>query len=139
MARVEPLVDERTRSFRVVVEVPGRAGLVGGLFARASVRVGQVEGALVVPPAALVRDGSDPAGPRSSWCAAGKAEKQAIGARGRVRGRRAGARRPRGGRRGRARPADRPLLGRAGPGRNERARARPGAKPRRGSRGSPCS
>ena len=60
IARIEPLVDERSRAFRVVVEVPGRADLVGGLFARASVRVGQVEGALVVPPAALVRDGSRP-------------------------------------------------------------------------------
>ena len=51
---------------------PGRADLVGGLFARASVRVGQVDGALVVPPAALVRDGSDPTRPRSSWCAAAR-------------------------------------------------------------------
>jgi RND family efflux transporter MFP subunit len=61
IARVEPLVDERTRSFQVVVEVPGRPDLVGGLFARASVRAGVAEDALVVPPAALVRDGSDPA------------------------------------------------------------------------------
>jgi RND family efflux transporter MFP subunit len=60
MARVTPLVEERTRSFAVVVEVPWSAGLVGGMFARASVRVGQVPGALVVPPAALVRDGADP-------------------------------------------------------------------------------
>ena len=79
VARVEPLVDERTRSFRVVVEVPGRPGLVGGLFARASVRVGEVEGALVVPPAALVRDGSDPERAEVFVVRQGKAEKQAIG------------------------------------------------------------
>ncbi len=78
VARVEPLVDERTRSFRVVVEVPGRPGLVGGLFARASVRVGEVEGALVVPPAALVRDGSDPERAEVFVVRQGKAEKQAI-------------------------------------------------------------
>jgi RND family efflux transporter MFP subunit len=60
VARVIPLVEERTRSFAVVVEVPGGAGLVGGMFARATVRVGEIPGALVVPPAALVRDGADP-------------------------------------------------------------------------------
>jgi len=60
VARVAPLVDERTRSFKVVVAVPGRDGLVGGLFARAEVVVGTVRGALVVPPAALVRDGAEP-------------------------------------------------------------------------------
>jgi len=60
VARVTPLVEERTRSFAVVVEIPWSAGLVGGMFARAAVRVGQIQGALVVPPAALVRDGADP-------------------------------------------------------------------------------
>jgi RND family efflux transporter MFP subunit len=59
IARVEPLVDERSRSFQAVVEVPGRADLVGGLFARAFVRVGRVDGALVVPPGAILRDDSD--------------------------------------------------------------------------------
>lgn len=59
VARVAPLVDERTRSFKAVVEVRGREGLIGGLFARASVAVGTTRGALVVPPAAVVRDGSD--------------------------------------------------------------------------------
>jgi RND family efflux transporter MFP subunit len=59
VARVAPLVDERTRAFKAVVEVKGREGLVGGLFARAEVSVGTARGALVVPPAALVRDGSD--------------------------------------------------------------------------------
>jgi membrane fusion protein (multidrug efflux system) len=61
VARITPLVDERTRSFEVVVQVPGGAELVGGLFARARVRVGQVAGALVVPPGALLRNGSNEA------------------------------------------------------------------------------
>lgn len=78
IARIEPLVDERSRSFQVVVEVPGRADLVGGLFARASVRVGQVDGALVVPPAALVRDGSDPLRAEVFVVRGGKAEKVAV-------------------------------------------------------------
>jgi RND family efflux transporter MFP subunit len=60
VARITPLVEERTRAFAVVVEVPWSAGLVGGMFARATVRVGEIPGALVVPPAALVRDGADP-------------------------------------------------------------------------------
>ncbi len=79
VARIEPLVDERSRSFRVVVEVPGRKDLVGGLFARASVHVGTVAGALVVPPAALLRDGSDPARAEVFVVRKGVAEKQAIG------------------------------------------------------------
>jgi RND family efflux transporter MFP subunit len=78
IARIEPLVDERTRSFQIVVEVPGRPGIVGGLFARASVRVGQVEGALVVPPAGLVRDGSDPTRAEVFVVRGGKAEKVAV-------------------------------------------------------------
>ena len=78
VARVEPLVDERTRSFEVIVLVPGRAGLVGGLFARAAVRAGQVAGALVVPPAALVRDGSDPANAEVFVVRQGKAERVAV-------------------------------------------------------------
>jgi membrane fusion protein (multidrug efflux system) len=78
VARVEPLVDERSRSFGVVVEVEGRPGLVGGLFARASARVGVVEGALVVPPAALVREGSDPASAAAFVVRQGKAEKVEV-------------------------------------------------------------
>jgi multidrug efflux pump subunit AcrA (membrane-fusion protein) len=78
VARVQPLVEERSRSFQVVVEVPGRADLVGGLFARAVVRVGQVAGALVVPPAALVRDGSDPAKAELFVVRGGKAEKVEV-------------------------------------------------------------
>jgi len=79
VARVSPLVDERSRSFEAVVEVPGREGLPGGLFARAAVRVGVVAGALVVPPAALVRDGSDPHRAEVFVVRQGKAEKVAIG------------------------------------------------------------
>jgi len=79
VARVEPLVDERSRSFRVVVEVPGRKDLVGGLFARASLQVGTVPGALVVPPAALVRDGSDPARAEVFVVRKGLAERLEIG------------------------------------------------------------
>ena len=78
VARIEPLVDERSRSFQVVVEVPGQPDLVGGLFARASLRVGEVAGALVVPPAALVRDGADPAVAATFVVRQGKAEKVAI-------------------------------------------------------------
>jgi membrane fusion protein, multidrug efflux system len=78
VARVEPLVDERSRSFQAVVEVPGRPGLVGGLFGRASVRVGEVAGALVVPPAALVREGSDPNSATAFVVRQGKAEKVTV-------------------------------------------------------------
>jgi RND family efflux transporter MFP subunit len=78
IARIEPIVDERSRSFQIVVEVPGRADLVGGLFARAAVRVGQVDGALVVPPAALVRDGRDPARAEVFVVRQGMAEKVAV-------------------------------------------------------------
>ncbi|MBI2838324.1 MAG: efflux RND transporter periplasmic adaptor subunit [Acidobacteria bacterium] len=60
MARVAPIVDERSRAFDVVVEVPGGKELVGGLFARATVDVARIAGAVVVPPAALIRDGSKP-------------------------------------------------------------------------------
>ncbi len=75
VARVEPLVDERSRSFRAVVEVPGQPGLIGGLFARATVRVGEIAGALVVPPAALVREGADPTAATAFVVRGGKAEK----------------------------------------------------------------
>ncbi len=78
IARLQPLVDERSRSFGVVVQVPGRAELVGGLFARASVRVGIAKDALVVPPAALVRDGSDPTRAELFVVRQGKAQKHAI-------------------------------------------------------------
>jgi RND family efflux transporter MFP subunit len=78
VARVTPLVEERTRSFEAVVEVPGRKELVGGLFARASVRVGMVKDALVVAPAALLRDGADPSLAEAFLVTAGKAEKKTV-------------------------------------------------------------
>jgi RND family efflux transporter MFP subunit len=79
VARTEPLVDERSRSFRAVIAVPGGPGLVGGLFGRASVRVGVIQGALVVPPAALVRDGADARAASAFVVRQGKAEKVALG------------------------------------------------------------
>ncbi len=78
IARLQPLVDERSRSFRAVVEVPGRPELVGGLFARALVHVSTVSGALVVPPASLVRDGSDAAKAEVFVVREGKAVKRPI-------------------------------------------------------------
>jgi membrane fusion protein (multidrug efflux system) len=58
--RISPQVDARSRSFEVIIRVPGRPQLVSGLFARAQVKVRDVPNSLVVPPAALLRDGSDP-------------------------------------------------------------------------------
>jgi membrane fusion protein (multidrug efflux system) len=58
--RISPQVDARSRSFEVIIRVPGRPQLVSGLFARAQVKVRDVPNSLTVPPAALVRDGSDP-------------------------------------------------------------------------------
>jgi membrane fusion protein (multidrug efflux system) len=78
VARITPLVDERTRAFELVVEVPGGGDLVGGLFARAEVRVGRVAGALVVPPAALVRDGQDPRRAEAFVVIGGKAERRGV-------------------------------------------------------------
>ncbi len=78
VARITPLVDERTRAFEVVVEVPGGRDLVGGLFARARLRVGRVEAALVVPPAALLRDGDDPGRAEAFVVVAGKAERRGV-------------------------------------------------------------
>ena len=78
VVRVAPLVEERTRSFGVVVAVPGQKELVGGLFARASVRVGRVAGALVVPPSALVRDGATPSEAGIFVVASGRAEKRTV-------------------------------------------------------------
>ncbi len=78
LARVAPLVEERTRSFEVTVEVPGRAELVGGLFARAVVRIGTVPGALVVPPAALQRDGSEAGVAQAFVVKDGKAERRSL-------------------------------------------------------------
>jgi len=58
--RISPQVDARSRSFEVIIRLPGRPQLVSGLFARAELKVRDVPGALTVPPSALLRDGSDP-------------------------------------------------------------------------------
>jgi RND family efflux transporter MFP subunit len=79
VARVMPLVEERTRSFEAVVEVPGQKDLVGGLFARAAVRVGTTKQALVVSPSALVRDGARPDEAQAFVVVGGKAERRAVG------------------------------------------------------------
>jgi membrane fusion protein, multidrug efflux system len=78
VSRIAPLVDERSRSFKAVVAVPGRPELVGGLFARAAVRVGMAKDALVVPPRALVRDGGRPDEAVVFVVASGKAEKRTV-------------------------------------------------------------
>ncbi len=78
VGRVTPLIDERTRSFEVVVEMPGNRSLVGGLFARATVRVGTVPGALVVPPSVLLRDGSQPNQAECFAVKGGKAERRQV-------------------------------------------------------------
>ena len=77
VARVSPLVDERNRSFEVVIEVPGNPVLVGGVFARASVAVGRLTGAVVVPPGAIVRGASSEAA--EVWVVSGAtAAKRAV-------------------------------------------------------------
>ena len=78
VARVTPLIDERSRAFEVVVEVKGRPELVGGLFGRAAIRVGRVKGALVVPPQALVRDGGAPGEAETFLVREGSAEKKKV-------------------------------------------------------------
>lgn len=78
VTRVTPLVAERTRSFEVTIEVPGARELVGGLFGRAEVRTGRVDGALVVPPQAIARDGSNPDEAQVFVVASGKAERRTV-------------------------------------------------------------
>lgn len=58
ITRILPTVDERSRSFEVVVHVPEQANLVSGLFGRAHVKVRDIPNAVVVPPASVVRDGT---------------------------------------------------------------------------------
>jgi RND family efflux transporter MFP subunit len=77
--RVVPFVDARSRSFDVIVRIPGQAELVAGLFARAEVRVREVPGSLTVPPASLVRDGADPARAQAFVVVEGKAERRDVG------------------------------------------------------------
>jgi HlyD family secretion protein len=58
ISRILPTADEHSRSFEVVVRVAGRDKLISGLFASARVKVRDIAGAIVVPPAALVIEGS---------------------------------------------------------------------------------
>lgn len=76
--RVVPLVQERNRSFELIARVPGKAGLVGGLFARAAIHVRDIPNALLVPPSAVVRDGADPTKADIFVVANGKAERRSV-------------------------------------------------------------
>jgi membrane fusion protein (multidrug efflux system) len=76
--RIAPQVDARSRSFEIVIRVPGRRELVSGLFTRAQVKVREVPGALTVPPAALLRDGSDPTKAQTYVVANNKVERRDV-------------------------------------------------------------
>ena len=76
--RIAPQVDARSRSFEVIIRVPGRPELVSGLFARAEVKVREVPGGLTVPPAALLRDGSDPTKAQTYVVANNKVERRDV-------------------------------------------------------------
>ncbi len=60
ITRVLPVVDERSRSFEVVARVADSTQIISGLFARARIKVRDIPDALVVPPAAVVHNGSGP-------------------------------------------------------------------------------
>ena len=76
--RIAPQVDARSRSFEVIIRVPGRPELVSGLFARADVTVREVPDSLTVPPAALLRDGSDPSKAQTYVVINNKAERREV-------------------------------------------------------------
>ncbi|HKY23280.1 MAG TPA: efflux RND transporter periplasmic adaptor subunit [Vicinamibacterales bacterium] len=76
--RISPQVDARSRSFEVIIRLPGRPQLVSGLFARAEVKVREVPGSLTVPPSALLRDGSDPTKAQTYVVAKSKAERRDV-------------------------------------------------------------
>lgn len=78
ITHVLPLVDERSRSFEVIVQVAGRKELVSGLFARANVKVRDIADAVVVPPASLVHDGSRPGMANIFVVENGKAESHEV-------------------------------------------------------------
>jgi membrane fusion protein (multidrug efflux system) len=78
VTRVVPMVQERNRSFELIARVPGRQGLVAGLFARAAIYVREVKGALLVPPSAVVRDGANPDRADVFVVANNKAERREI-------------------------------------------------------------
>jgi len=76
--RITPQIDARSRSFEVVVRVPGQPQLVSGLFTRGDVHVRDVPGSLVVPPAALVRDGADPSRAQAFVVVSGAAQRRDV-------------------------------------------------------------
>lgn len=78
IARITPMMDERSRAFEVVVRVPGGDRLIAGLFARAVVSVREVPEAVTVPPAALVRDGARPELAHVFLIAGGKADRREV-------------------------------------------------------------
>ncbi len=61
VARVSPVVDTGTGTFRVVTSFSGEAGLQPGMFGRLSINYDQRADALVVPRSALLEDGGAPA------------------------------------------------------------------------------
>lgn len=76
--RIAPQVDQRSRSFEVIIRVPGRPQLVSGLFARALVHVRNVPGSITVPPSALLRDGSDPSKAQTYVVVGDKVERRDV-------------------------------------------------------------
>jgi RND family efflux transporter MFP subunit len=78
VTRIAPLVQERNRTFELVARVPGQAQLVGGLFARASIHVRKVPDALLVPPAAVLREGATTGEAQAFVIVNGKAERRPI-------------------------------------------------------------
>jgi membrane fusion protein, multidrug efflux system len=78
VTRIVPMVQERNRSFELIARVPGRQGLVAGLFARATIHVRDLKGALLVPPSAVVRDGANPDRADVFVVASNKAERREV-------------------------------------------------------------
>jgi RND family efflux transporter MFP subunit len=78
VARITPMVDERSRTFEVVVRVAGGDRLIAGLFARAAIAVREVADALVVPPSSLARDGARPELAHVFVVADGKADRREV-------------------------------------------------------------
>jgi membrane fusion protein (multidrug efflux system) len=76
--RIAPQIETRSRSFEVIVRLPGRPQLVSGLFARGELHVRDIPGGLVVPPAALIRDGADPSHAQTFVVVGGKAERRDV-------------------------------------------------------------
>ena len=61
VARVAPVVDNGTGTFRVVASFPGNGELQPGMFSRLDINYDQRADALVVPRTALLEDGGEPA------------------------------------------------------------------------------